>query len=111
MFDYIKHKYFTLNMYNRKQGEQPIGVRWCQTVTRGTDCGGYPFLKRMLYSRCFTLDKKFLYHPWYITQGLRLVTLHWLYWTSRNFVVKRCHNNVRMTSVFFKMADVNAEYF
>ena len=30
---------------------------------------------------------------------------------SCNFVVKRCHNNLKMMSVFCKMAGVNAEYF
>ena len=31
--------------------------------------------------------------------------------TSRNFVVKRRYKNARMTSVLFKMADVNVGYF
>ena len=35
----------------------------------------------------------------YLTQGPRLVTQHWLYRTSHNFVVKRRHKKVRMTSV------------
>ena len=43
----------------------------------------------------------------YLTQGPRLV---WLYRTSRNFVVKRRHKNVRMMSVLIKMADVNVGY-
>ena len=30
---------------------------------------------------------------------------------SQNFVFKRCHKNVRLTSVLFKMVDVNAGYF
>ena len=30
---------------------------------------------------------------------------------SHNFVVNSRHNNIRMTSVFFKMAGVNAQYF
>ena len=29
---------------------------------------------------------------------------------SHNFVVKQCHKNVRMTSVLFKMADINVGY-
>ena len=29
---------------------------------------------------------------------------------SRYMVVKRCHKNVRVTSVLFKMSDVNAGY-
>ena len=51
-----------------------------------------------------------LSYPSDLTQGPRLVTLHWLYRTSRNFVVKRSQKKVRMTSVVFKMADVNARY-
>ena len=45
-----------------------------------------------------------------LTEGPRLVTEHWLYRTPHYFVVKRCHKNVRMTSVSFKMADLNAGY-
>ena len=45
-----------------------------------------------------------------LTEGPRLVTLHLSYRTSHNFVVKRCHKNVRMTSVLFKMTDVNVGY-
>ena len=35
------------------------------------------------------------------------LTSNWLYRTSRNFVDKRRHKNLRMTSVLIKMADVN----
>ena len=41
----------------------------------------------------------------------RLVTKYWLYRTSRNFVVKRRHKNVNMTSALIKMADINVRYF
>ena len=34
-----------------------------------------------------------------------------LYVASRNIVVRRCHINVKLASVSFKMADVNAECF
>ena len=44
-----------------------------------------------------------------LLQGI-LVTQHWLYSTSCNFVAKQRHKNVRMTSVLFKMADVHARY-
>ena len=55
--------------------------------------------------------RNLLPNPSDLTQGPRhLVTYHWLYRTSRNFVFKQCHKNVRMTSVLFKMADVNAGY-
>ena len=46
----------------------------------------------------------------YLTQGPYLVIQHWLYRTSQNFVIKRRYKNVRMMSVLFKMANVNAGY-
>ena len=36
---------------------------------------------------------------------------HWFYRTSHNFIVKRRHNNIKMTSVLFKMAGVNVACF
>ena len=45
-----------------------------------------------------------------LTQGLCLVTSHWLYRTSQNFLVKQRHKNVRMTSVLIKMEDVKVGY-
>ena len=55
--------------------------------------------------------RNLLFYASYLTYDSCLVTKHWLYRTSRNFVVKRRHKNVRMTSVLIKMADVNVGYF
>ena len=38
-----------------------------------------------------------------------LLHLIWLYRTSHNFVVIQCHNNIKMTSVFYNIVGVNAE--
>ena len=57
------------------------------------------------------LDEKLLYHPCYLTQGPRLLSINIGCLESHITVVKGRYKNVKMNSVFFKMMDLNAKYF
>ena len=83
-----------------------FGSLFCTIVTLGTECCFF-LARHTEKSDVLLWVRNLLSHPSDLSQGpWLLVSLHWLYRTSRNFVVKRRHKNVRMTSYLFKMADV-----